>query len=493
VEDDLSVRPEKAEGLVPLSDVERQQLTGGSEQLTLAYRFEKRPFALSLVAERIAASLTADVYCFLALDADHLDAAYELHYAVRDARTQKVEFSLPKSTPEELDIQQIDPANPANRIKVKESNSRVVEDRRIWTVQLAQRQAGQIWLSAKFQQRFDKTEPTAVRMPLAQAEQVDHQSVVVGIEGGSDLDIQVTSHPPEVDVGELQGNVAYELSRRLIGAFGYAGVEGETNKVVVDVVRRQQHGLPAALVERAELVTRVAQSGRSQSVARYDLKTKATLIEIELPPGARLWTIFLDGQPTKPQKEGERLLLTLPAQSEATRRTLQVVYESELSRLGLSGNIAAEAPQILLRVNADDEAVAIPQVNLAWTLVVPSGYVIRRADGTVFTDELPPRELAAVKTARWVWKVLNTPLWSVQYAREAARTMSSGNNLHQLEDSYMYAPKAAEPEAKSLAEAATAMDEIAPSAPQCRRRKGRSESRCWRHEGFQDALSDAGG
>lgn len=443
VEDDLAVRPEKAEGLVPLSDAERQQLTGGSEQLALAYRFEQRPFALSLVAERIAASLTADVYCFLALDADHLDAAYELHYAVRDARTQKVEFSLPKSAPEELDILQIDPANPASRIKVKETNSRVVGDRRIWTVQLAERQAGQIWLAATFQQRFDKTEPRGVRMPLAQAEGVDHQSVVVGIEGGSDLDIQVTSHPAEVDVGELQGNVAYEISRRLIGAYGYAGVEGEANKVVVDVLRREQHGLPAALVERAELVTRVAQAGRSQSVARYDLKTKATLIEIELPPGAKLWTIFLDGQPTKPQKEGDRLLLTLPAQSEAIGRTLQVVYEAKQSPLGLSGSIAAEAPQILLRVDPADEAVAIPQANLAWTLVVPSGYMIRRADGTVFTDELPPRELAAVKSARWVWKLLNTPLWSVQYAREAARRGDVGNSL-QLDDSYsMTSPEAA--------------------------------------------------
>ncbi|MEX2027055.1 MAG: hypothetical protein WEH44_07135, partial [Pirellulaceae bacterium] len=301
VEDDLAVRPQETQGLVPLSDVERQSLT--TEQLALAYRFEQRPFSLALTAERIAPSLTAEIFAFLAIDADHLDATYEIHYAVRDARTQRVEFSLPESTPAELDIQQIDPANPQARLKIKEATSRVADGRRIWTVQLAQRQTGQIWLEASFQQRFDKAEPQDVRMPLAQAEGVDHQAVVVGIEGASDLDIQVQSHPREVDVGELQGNVAYEVSRRLIGAFGYVGVENEANQVVVDVIRREQHPLPAAFVERAELVTRVSQSGRSQSVARYDLKTKATLIEIELPGEAVLWTIFLDGQPTKPQKE----------------------------------------------------------------------------------------------------------------------------------------------------------------------------------------------
>lgn len=444
VEDDLAVRPEAAEGLVPLSDVERQTLTGGQEQLALAYRFEKRPFSLGLVAERIAPSLTADVFSFLAIDADHLDATYEIHYAVRDARTQKVEFSLPAKTPAELDIQQIDPTSAQTRFKIKEATSRVEGERRIWTVQLSQRQTGQIWLEAKFQQRFDKAEPQDVRLPLAQTEGVDHQSVVVGVEGASDLDILVKSHPREVDVGELQGNVAYEVSRRMIGAFGYVGTEGETNKVVVDVVRRAQHGLPAAFVERAELVTRVAQSGRSQSVARYDLKTKATLIEIELPGDAKLWTIFLDGQPTKPQKQDGRLLLTLPAQNEATKRTLQVVYESQQSPLGLSGNIEAAAPRVLLRVEGDEEAALVPQVNLQWTLVLPSGYLIRRADGTVFTDELPPRELAAVKAGRWMWEVLNTPV-SPFYYRQAAREMSAGNILKQNQDGEYFAPQAASP------------------------------------------------
>ena len=426
VEDDLSVRPQEAQGLVPLSDVERQSLT--TEQLALAYRFDQRPFTLSLAAERIAPSLTAEVFAFLAIDADHLDATYELHYAVRDARTQRVEFSLPESTPAELNIQQIDPASPQARIKIKEATSRVADGRRFWTVQLAQRQTGNIWIEAKFQQRFDKAEPQDVRMPLAQAEGVDHQSVVVGIEGGSDLDIQVDKHPREVDVGELQGNVAYEVSRRLIGAFGYVGTENEANQVVVDVIRREQHPLPAAFVERVELVTRVSQSGRSQSVARYDLKTKATLIEVELPAGAALWTMYLDGQPTKPQKEDGRLLLTLPAQGEATKRTLQIVYETQQPPLGLSGNIEQVAPRVLLRVDPAKDSAIVPQVKLQWTLVLPSGYLIRRADGTVFSEALAPRELAAVKTVRWVWEVMNTPVSPFEY-RQAAREMSSGNNL----------------------------------------------------------------
>jgi hypothetical protein len=425
VVDDLSVRPDRAEGVVPLSDAERQELSAGSQQLSLAYRFESRPFALSLVAERIAPSLTADVFCYLALDADHLDAAYELHYAVRDARTQQVEFSLPEKTPAEVAIQGLAGTT------VKEYGSAVQDGRRRWTVQLAERQAGEVRLLVTFQQRFDKAEPKGLRLPLAQAEGVDYQSVMVGVEGTNDLDIEVTDHPREIDVGEIQGDVHYTITRRLIGAYGYVGLEGDANQVVVDVVRREPYGLPAALVQRAELVTRVSQSGRSQSVARYDLKTKATLIEIQLPAASRLWTVFLDGQPARPQNtrqnDRDRLLLTLPAQTQATARRLQIVYESDQPPLATSASIEADAPAILLHVKGEDQPVAIPQVELHWTLVLPSGYEVRRERGSVFTEELPPRQLAAVKAGKWLWALLNRPVLPQVYL---ARQLAPGDSVH---------------------------------------------------------------
>ncbi|MEX2025973.1 MAG: hypothetical protein WEH44_01710, partial [Pirellulaceae bacterium] len=91
--------------------------------------------------------------------------------------------------------------------------------------------------------------------------------------------------------------------------------------------------------------------------------------------------------------------------------------------------------------------------------------MIRRADGTVFTDELAPRELAAVKTVRWVWDVLNTPV-SPFYYRQAAREMSSGNNLRQLGQSatdYDSAKTAASPALAGVDSSEAMTAEAAPS------------------------------
>ena len=49
-----------------------------------------RDFAASLVVERTAPSLAAQVYSFLKLERDNLVAHYELNYDVREARTRRV-------------------------------------------------------------------------------------------------------------------------------------------------------------------------------------------------------------------------------------------------------------------------------------------------------------------------------------------------------------------------------------------------------------------
>ena len=406
VEDDLTVRPDKLEGLTPLSDEERKPLVPAGQSLSLAYRFEARPFAASLVVERTAASLAAEIYAFFTLETDSLKAFYEVHYQVRDARTREVVFSLPEGTPKEVTITGIDAT------VVKETTLTTEGGRNRWVVQLAERQRGDVRLSVQFTKSYDKPEPKGLSLPLLRAEGVEHQLVLVGVEGSPELDIQVTAHPRAVDVGELYGASQYIPSPRIVGAFGYVGGKEE---VKVDVLRRTQYALPAALIERAELVTRIGKSGKSQSVARYAFKTKATLLEIRLPAGSTLWSVYLDGKPTKPQRETaagagdapvvpDRLLTTLPAQSDAVERNLQIVYETP-GEMSASGEVETAAPKLFVRAESSKDAIEVPQANLVWTLILPTGYHVRRSAGTVFTQEVQPREVAAVRVAKWLWEL----------------------------------------------------------------------------------------
>ena len=165
--------------------------------------------------------------------------------------------------------------------------------------------------------------------------------MLVGVEGSPELDIQVTAHPRAVDVGELYTASQYVPSPRLVGAFGYVGGKED---VKVDVLRRTQYALPAALVERAELVTRVGKGGTLKSGQDAVGGPLCVQDQSDTPgnpfAGGLDALVRLSRRPAGEAPAGDcrrrrrcagvpdRLLLTLPAQSDAVRRDLQIVYET---------------------------------------------------------------------------------------------------------------------------------------------------------------------
>ncbi|MGB6045384.1 MAG: hypothetical protein WBF93_19665, partial [Pirellulales bacterium] len=256
-----------------------------------------------------------------------------------------------------------------------------------WTVLLAQRRRGRIRLGVDFQQRLVTQEPKDLSLPLIAADNVAFQSGHVAVEGSPELDVQIATTARPVDVGELS-DADYLPGRRLLGAHAYAGSQTD---IKINVFRHPGYALPSAIVERAEMVTAISASGVSQTVARYDLKTKASYIEIELPQDAKLWSALLDGVPTKPQRDDQRLLLSLPAKTSAGLRKLQVVYETPSSAIGLIGTVDLAAPKLYLRAAPDQPRAEVPVADVGWHVNLPAGYRIARSEGTVFTSQVQQR------------------------------------------------------------------------------------------------------
>jgi hypothetical protein len=419
--DDLTVRPDQLTGLTPLLDAEKAAAGLAELPTALAYRYQSRPFAAALNIERTKPSLMAEVYSFLRIEPDNLIAHYELNYDVREARTRRVYFLLPKDTPQEISIRGL------GDTVVKEFRASDEGAARRWEVELADRKIGRVQLAVDFTQHYDELALARFGLPLVEATEVEYQSAFVAVEGDEELDITLTTTARAVDVGELSGG-QYAVGRRVIGAYGYVGSEGQVTAVVTP---RNPYALPPALVQKARLTTKVAASGRSQSLADFDLVTKATLLEVRLPPGSTLWTISLSEQPTKPQREGDSLLISLPAQEQLSVRTLRVVYETAGQPLGLAGVVESIAPRLLVRAAGTLAEREVPQADLDWTLHLPSGYTLRRSDGTVYTQAIEPHQPAAVKVAAVLYTLAGgiNPWYA---SRQAAREAASFNNLRQL-------------------------------------------------------------
>ena len=72
--------------------------------------------------------------------------------------------------------------------------SSIADGQRLWTVDLAERQQGQVRLAVQFQQRFDEDEPQDYALPIVQAQDVTYQTSVVAVEGSAEFDVELPQH-----------------------------------------------------------------------------------------------------------------------------------------------------------------------------------------------------------------------------------------------------------------------------------------------------------
>lgn len=393
--DDLIARPDQLTGLTPLDDSERESLGLGKSEGTLAYRFSEPDYQASFVVTRLAPRMTARTFSFLKIDPEGLAAHYVVIYDVQQARARRLSFELPESTPATLSIKGLDD------VQVKEYSSELLlGGQRQWTAQLADAARGQLRLAIDFEQPLAGEEPKDFELPVVMASDVVYQSSIVAVEGNPEFDIQVQASGRKIDVGELV-DADHPVGRRLLGAFGFI----TDPEVTIDVFRRPGYGLPAAVTERAELVTLVSGNGRSQTAARYLLRTKAAYLQITLPPEASLWSATVDGKPSTPQRDGNDLVVSLPPTTDEALRDLQIVFEMQVRPVTMMADVATDAPRLAIRADSDGQAYEVPTADLEWHLVLPEGQQVVRSGGTVFTDDLDGRTSPVAIVGKWLYLI----------------------------------------------------------------------------------------
>ena len=395
--DDLLARPDQLTGLTPLDEKEKVDFGLGGTPTSLAYRYESQPYSAKLTIERPEPRVTARTFSFLRLEPEGMLAHYELLYHIDNARARRLTLRLPASTPDALSIRGLD-------VAVKEFRSEIVEGDRQWVVELAEPKSGTVRLAVDFQQslpadvRFTSRATGAagtsqLPLPIVRAANVIYQSGTFAVEGNMEFDIQVKSDARRVDVGELV-DAEYQVGKRLLGAFGFVDSPGV---VLATIARRPEFGLPSAIVQRAELVTVLSAQGLTQTAARFQLRTKAPFLEIGLPANSTLWSATVGEQPAAPQRDGDRLLISLSTGELNDLRDLKLVYETPVAAWSRWGEISTEAPKLFLRDETGTNRTEVPLADFNWHLVLPDGQRVVRSTGSVFvTSASPPRSPALV-------------------------------------------------------------------------------------------------
>ncbi len=375
-QDDMVAQPEpdKAERLSILGKEDKARHLAGVAT-DLAYRYESPEYRLPLVVRRTSPRITAHTFSFLRVEPDALVAHYELVYDVEEARTRTLSLLLPAGTPETVAIRGLD------GLGLKEYVSSLDNGSRRWHVLLAEPRAGGLRLAVDFYQPRVIENQQGVELPIALADGVIWQSGHLAVEGDAELEVSVAVAPPvrRCDVGELV-EAQYQPGQRLLGVFAFADRPGA---VKLDVVRREGHSLCGAVVHRTRLASRLSAAGICQTEADFQMLTKVSLIEVALPPKAELWSGTVNGEPIRPQKEGDCWLINLPATQEGQTVALHLVYEMSVGAIALHDAVNMDAPQLRFRGHDGQPGPLVPIADFQWDLYPPTGCTVLDSSGTV--------------------------------------------------------------------------------------------------------------
>ena len=146
----------------------------------------------------------------------------------------------------------------------------------------------------------------------------------------------------------------------------------------VEVKRFDEAAVLQALVDNARLTTVVADDGQMMTEMSLNIRNNGLQhLRIELPKGARVWSAFVAGQPVRPSKEGETLLLPLErSTSDDAPVSVELIYVGSQAFPKTKGDVKLESPKL-----------DVPLKNARWDLYLPPDYDYAKFDGSM-THEL---------------------------------------------------------------------------------------------------------
>ena len=113
---------------------------------------------------------------------------------------------------------------------------------------------------------------------------------------------------------------------------------------------------------------------------------------------------MLDGKPALPQREGDKVLIALPATGQSTLRDLQLVYESKTNEVFLRGRLSVLAPELAEREDVQSEQMPIPIADVKWDLVLPHGYEVTWTGGNVSPSHYASNAFSFNRLMERIWE-----------------------------------------------------------------------------------------
>jgi hypothetical protein len=250
----------------------------------------------------------------------------------------------------------------------------------VWRVELQNKLRGQHTFMVTWEQARAAKTNAPVDVPAVEAVGVERETGSVAILAKPPLQVSEKAKSGElltVDPRELpEWAAAYATGAKgeqVVLAWRYLRPGW---KLAVTPQRFAEAAVLQALVDSARLTTVVADDGQMMTEVSLSVRNNGRqFLEVELPPGAMVWSAFVAGTPVRPTKQGGKLLLPLEQNARDAAMAVEFTYVAADKFPKRKGSVAFASPKL-----------DVPLKNARWELLLPPDYEYTDFAGTMGRD-----------------------------------------------------------------------------------------------------------
>jgi prepilin-type processing-associated H-X9-DG protein len=356
--------------LTGLREIPVNRLPDRSDEI-LAYTAEQPDWKLSVASERLAARVVADVFNLVTIGDGLVGGSATIRYGLVNQGVQEFKIEVPAG------CKNVEFTGPNIRRKEQAGD--------IWTIGLQDKVWGGYTLVVTYDFQFNAKGAT---LPVGSIHAVDveRETGSVAITTAASLQLNAkaaTDTLRRVDEAELSAADRSLITRAVVLAYQYSGDQYDLS---VDVKRYAEERVLEAIADRTQITSVLTESGQMLSQASFMVKNNEKQFQrFQLPADAKLWSCYVNGQPAKPERDGDWVLVPLPRDANRDQAfAVDIVYaQTNRALASLFGKpLKLDAPR-----------TDIPNTYAEWQLFVPPSLRLSSFGGTMNIAEGTTYEL----------------------------------------------------------------------------------------------------
>jgi type II secretory pathway pseudopilin PulG len=335
----------------------------------LAYTTEQPDWQLSIASEKLAARVVADVFNLITIGDGVVGGSATIRYSLVNQGVQEFKVRVPAR------FKNVEFTGP--NIRRKEAGRESDTNDVVWTIGLQDKVWGGYTLVVTYDYPFDSAHGgTSLPMGGIHTTGVERETGSIAVTTAASLRLSpqnVSDTLRRVDEAELSAADRSFISRAVVLAWQYTGSQYD---LALEVQRYAAERVLDAVADRTQLTSVLTDSGEMLTQASFMVKNNDKQFQrFELPRDARLWSCYVNGQPAKPERDGDGILVSLPRDVDRNQAfAVDIVYAQT------DGALASHWSK---RLELDAPRTDVPNTYAEWQLLVPPGFRLSNFGGSM--------------------------------------------------------------------------------------------------------------